>query len=248
MKHSKVFFSYLCLLFLGVNMINAQLEISEREAIALLELQAKTKGHLWTNQWDTDTPVSEWYGVTIKDGKVVGLDLSNNNLQGKLPITIGNLRNLEYIDLSQNNIKGKIPGLFRKFKNLKAVNFEKNQFVGTIPSSINKLQNLEELNLSSNKLEGDLPTSIKELGKLNTLALADNNLSGEMPEGMESLKKLKKLYLANNSFSDMNGLRELSEQQLVLTDFNLKDGDILPIDFTKSQEGLSKLNFEDYED
>lgn len=247
MRISTITCSFLGLFLLCFNMLTAQPVISEREAIALLELRAKTKGEQWTNKWDTNMPVSEWYGVTIKDGKVVGLDLSNNNLQGKIPITIGNLKNLESLDLSKNKISGKIPGLFRKFENLKAVNFEDNNLVGNIPSTINKLQNLQELNLSNNNLSGELPKSIIELEKLNTLALANNDLNGGMPSGMEDLKKLKKLYLSNNKFSDMNGLRALSRQQLVLTDFKLKNGDVLPIDFTKSQQGLSKLEFDEYE-
>ena len=248
MRISKVFFSLALVFLLTINLASAQLEISEREAIALLELRAKTKGHLLTNQWDTETPISEWYGVTIKDGKVVGLDLSNNNLQGRIPITIGNLKNLESLNLSENKISGRIPGLFRKFKNLKEVNFENNQLVGNIPNTINKLQNLEELNLSNNKLEGALPKTINELGKLSTLALANNDFNGDIPAGMENLKKLKKLYLSNNEFASMNGLRALSKQQLVLTDFKLKDGNVLPVDFSKAQEGLSKLEFEDYQD
>lgn len=225
----------------------SQNEVSQREVIALLELKAKTDGHQWTNQWDQSKPIATWHGVTIKDGKVVGLDLSNNNLKGKIPITIGNLRHLETLDLSGNEIEGKIPGLFRKFENLKTVNLEGNALVGNIPSTINKLQNLQELNLSNNKLEGELPMGINELSKLNTLALANNDLNGAMPQGMEKLKKLKRLYLSNNQFSDMNGLRTLSEQQLVLTDFEIKNGELLPIDLSKPQEGLSKLKFEDFE-
>ena len=127
------------------NVVQAQDEVSQREVIALLELKAKTNGHLWTNQWDQSEPISTWHGVTIKDGKVVGLDLSNNNLQGKLPITIGNLRHLESLNLSGNKIEGKVPGLFRKFEHLKVVNLSDNSLVGNIPTSIDKLQNLEEL-------------------------------------------------------------------------------------------------------
>lgn len=248
MKTSRLSTLLVILVLFCANLLIAQDEVSQREVIALLELKAKTKGHQWTNQWDESKPISTWHGVTVKNGKVVGLDLSNNNLQGKIPITIGNLRYLESLNLSNNSIKGKIPGLFRKFDNLKAVDLGKNELVGNIPNTINKLQSLQELNLSDNKLEGALPETINELSKLNTLALANNDLDGAMPSGMENLKKLKKLYLSNNEFSDMNGLRTLSEQQLVLTDFKLKDGAVLPIDFTQSQEGLSKLEFEDYEE
>ena len=173
------------LLFINSIVVQAQQEISQREVIALLELKAKTKGHQWTNQWDQTKPISTWHGVTIKEGKVVALNLSNNNLQGEIPITIGNLRHLESLDLSGNSIEGKVPGLFRKLDNLKVVNLANNDLNGNIPGAINKLQNLEELNLNNNNLKGHLPVGISELSKLKILALANNDLEGTIPMGME---------------------------------------------------------------
>ena len=225
----------------------AQNEVSQRELIALLELKSKTKGHLWTNQWDQTQSISTWHGVTIKNGKVVGLDLSNNNLQGKIPITIGNLRYLERLNLSGNQIEGKVPSLFRKFENLKVIDFSNNTLAGDIPSSIHRLKGLQELNLSNNQLEGELPEGIGALSKLTTLALANNNLQGKMPLGMENLKSLKKLYLSNNQISGFESLRKLSEQQLVMTDFKIKGGNLVPLDFTQFPKGISKLEFEDQE-
>ena len=250
MKTSKFLLcSFVLLISLSFNFISAQDEVSQREVIALLELKAKTKGHLWTHQWDQSQPISTWHGVTLRNGKVVGLDLSNNNLEGRIPITIGNLRYLEVLDLSGNSIEGKVPGLLRKLENLKVVNLADNALAGDIPTTIYKLQNLEELNLNNNKLEGELPKGISELSNLKTLALANNDLQGSMPEGMENLKKLKKLYLANNEFSDLNALRKLSEQQLVMSDFKIREGNLIAVDFTKSNEseGLSRLEFEDKE-
>ena len=247
MKTSKFLFLFILTIVLNVNLIHAQNEVSQREVIALLELKAKTKGHLWTNQWDQSQPISTWHGVTVKDGKVVALDLSDNNLQGRIPITIGNLKHLEVLNLSRNNIEGKVPGLFGKFENLKVVNLADNALAGDIPSTIHKLQNLEELNLNNNQLEGELPKGISELSKLTTLALANNDLQGAMPLGMENMKKLKRLYLANNEFSGFDALKKLSQQQLVMTDFMVKEGNLIPIDFTKSPDGLSKLEFEDME-
>ena len=244
MKTVKIWSLLVIVAGLSFNFLTAQNEVSQREVIALLELKAKTKGNLWTNQWDQSQPISTWHGVTIKDGKVVGLDLSNNNLQGKIPITIGNLRHLESLDLSGNHIEGKVPGLFRKFEKLKMVNLADNVLTGDIPSSIDKLQNLEELNLNNNKLEGELPKGIIELSKLKTLGLANNELHGAIPAGMDKLKKLKRLYLANNEFTDFDSLRKLSQQQLVMTDFKVQKGFLVPIDFTKSPEGLSRLEFE----
>jgi len=223
----------------------AQSEVSEREVIALLELQSRTKGHLWKVKWDRDTPISEWHGVTVKDGKVVALDLSDNNLQGKIPLTIGNLRYLEHLNLSNNAIEGKMPRLFRKLDNLKSIDVAGNQLEGQLPNTIYQLGNLRELNVANNNLDGELPDSLTELSKLTTLAVANNDFNGVMPEGMEKMKKLKKLYLANNGFTSLDNLKVLSEQQLVFTDVDINSGDYRAIDFTQSVEGLSKLKFDD---
>ena len=141
----KITLLFLMVVGFGLQMLNAQDEVSQREVIALLELKAKTKGHLWTNTWDQTQPIETWHGVTIKDGKVVGLDLSNNNLQGKIPITIGNLKHLESLNLSGNQIEGKVPGLFRKFENLKVVNLADNALEGSIPSSIERQEYLKRV-------------------------------------------------------------------------------------------------------
>ena len=61
------------------------------------------------------------------------------------------------------------------------------------------------------------------------------------------MKKLKKLYLSNNEISGLESLRKLSEQQLVMTDFKIKAGNLVPLDFTQSPEGLSKLEIEEQE-
>ena len=248
MKTFKSGFSLLLMVCLTLPMLMAQNEVSQREVIALLELKAKTKGHLWTNEWDQSKPISTWHGVTVRNGKVVGLHLSNNNLQGRIPITIGNLRHLEVLDLSNNTIGGKVPGLFRKLKNLRTINLSDNALAGNIPNTIGKLTRLEELNLNNNKFMGELPRGINELSQLRTLAVANNDLEGAIPLGMEQLKKLKRLYLAHNGFTNFDALRKLSEQQLVMTDFVVRKGVAIPIDFKTSPEGLSKLEFEELQE
>lgn len=196
-------------IIISSQIIVGQNEVSEREVIALLELKAKTKGHLWINQWDETKPIATWHGVTIKDGKVVGLDLSNNNLKGRIPITIGNLRHLEILNLSDNHLKGRMPRLYRKFKNLKSIDLSNNAIVGTIPAAIYKLQNLEELNLSNNKIDGEIPQRIAELSKLKTLNLASNSLVGRVSL-IRSMKNIKELNLTNNDFSNFDTKHEIT--------------------------------------
>lgn len=220
-------------------------EVSKREEIALLELHARTNGHEWTHPWDLDQPISTWYGVKVKDGKVVALDLADNNLKGNLPLTVGNLRNLEYLDLSDNELTGRMPRELRKFDNLKYLDLSANMFKGTLPLTVNRLESLAYLDLGKNAFEGELPKSIIELSNLNSLVLADNNFTGGMPTGMENLKKLNKLYLANNNFNDLRGLHQLSQQQLVALDVDIKDLKYIPLDFMAPQEGTAETKFED---
>lgn len=239
-----LFTAIFTLFLLGIETNFAQEEVSRREVIALLELKRATNGHQWVKVWDQDKPMSQWHGVTIEEGKVVGLDLSNNNLTGNIPMTIGNLKHLQFLDLSNNSLEGKIPVELRKFDSLKIVNFAGNQLTGKIPNTLNRLQSLNHLDLSNNNIGGKIPKSLTELINLNSLVLANNQLRGIMPQGMENLRKLKKIYLANNNFESLDNLKPLARQQLVLVDVDVNSRDFAAIDFTKNPEGMAKLEFE----
>merc|ERR1712232_651042 len=53
-----------------------------------------------------------WEGVHCENGLVTRLDLSDQELIGTIPTTIGLLTNLEYLDLSKNLLlSGKVPDL-----------------------------------------------------------------------------------------------------------------------------------------
>ena len=224
----------------------AQHEISQREVIALLELQDRTKGHLWTHKWDRDTPISEWYGVTIEDGKLIGLDLSNNNLHGKIPLTIGNLKHLEYLNLSNNKISGKMPKLFRKLKALKTMNLAGNQLKGSMPKTIYQLQSLQELSLANNNFDGELPNTLTQLSDLATLAVDNNQFAGAMPEGIDEMKSLKELYVRNNNFANLDNIKEMVENQLVVTDVTIITSKAEGIQFENKNSGISNVGFQDH--
>ena len=58
---------------------------SDREG--LLALYRGTGGPQWKRRdgWNTSADISSWEGVKVRDGRVVGLSLINNNLQGNIP-------------------------------------------------------------------------------------------------------------------------------------------------------------------
>ena len=59
-----------------------------------------------------------WYGVTVREGRVVGLNLQSNGLRGGVPLELGNLSALESLDVSSNSLTGPLPGSLTKLSQL----------------------------------------------------------------------------------------------------------------------------------
>ena len=55
--------------------------ISEAEKQALIAFYESTNGDQWTRSWDLNASVEDWQGVVTQNGKVVELNLFNNNLR-----------------------------------------------------------------------------------------------------------------------------------------------------------------------
>jgi EIX receptor 1/2 len=155
--------------------------------------------------------------------KFTYLDISNNGISDTIPTWFWDLASeLSYLNLSCNQIKGRLPNLSIKFSDIPDFDLSSNNFEGPLPFvssnlttlnlSNNKFSGLNTflctavvpsliyLDLSNNRLSGGLPNCFMQWQELRNLNLANNNLSGEIPSSMGSLKWLKALDLSNNSF------------------------------------------------
>ncbi|CAN1838501.1 LRR receptor-like serine/threonine-protein kinase EFR [Linum perenne] len=127
------------------------------------------------------------------------LYLNINNLSGEIPASIFNLSSLT--NLSGNRFTGTLPAEVGNLKNLEYLNLSHNMLSNSIPSSIGKLKSLEKLHLYNNKLSGYIPSSIGNLTKLIELDISDNYLFGEIPASIENCKQLTFLQISSNSLS-----------------------------------------------
>ena len=175
--------------------------ISRNEKNALLDLYTYTNGDNWTNKWDFNEPVSSWYGVTVIDDKIVGINLSSNNLVGTIPNSIQELKYLESFNVFKNKLKGQFPSELFRIQSLKNINLSFNSFTGNLPESISIATNLVTLEVFMNQLSGNLPENIGNLKKLELLSLFNNNFTGEIPQGIYKLKNLKELAIQSNFFN-----------------------------------------------
>ena len=118
---------------------------------ALLAAKDTLRGTTALN-WSADTVITGWDGVSVSGtpGRVRGLDLSGEGLDGVIPGEIGDLYELTVLDLSDNSL------------------------TGDIPEELGWLYNLEEVGLSGNTLTACLPVDLEsaatnDLSSLNLL-------------------------------------------------------------------------------
>ena len=180
---------------------------------ALIALYNATGGAGWYDDrhWLSDLPIGEWRGVTTDgDGRVIGIDLSSNQLSGAIPPELGNLANLEELSLNVNQLSGAIPPELGNLANLERLYLSENQLSGAIPPELGNLANLEELSLSANQLSGAIPPELGNLANLVYLLLNVNQLSGAIPPELGNLANLGWLDLSSNQLTGCipQGLRD----------------------------------------
>ncbi len=206
MKNLKYSIVLIIFTFFSISIFAKNETVILNEKQVLLDLYKSLNGENWNNNfgWNGETncePCNGWYGVECKKGKVVKIDLHNNNLSGNLPSTLNQLSSLKELLLGKNNIEGSIPSNITDLLNLEVLQLSNNQLSGELPRQISKLQNLKYLFLTNNTLEGEIPVSVIKLDKLKILYLGGNNFTGELPIFFDELEKLEALVISKNNFS-----------------------------------------------
>ena len=178
--------------------------ISNREI--LVALYNATDGRNWVNadNWLTDAPLEDWYGVRADArGRVTGLSLSDNELTGPIPPELGSLASLESLWLHGNELSGPIPPELSNLSALEGLLLANNELTGPIPPELGSLASLESLRLHGNELSGPIPPELSNLSALEGLLLDNNNLTGPIPPELGSLASLESLWLVGNELSGL---------------------------------------------
>ena len=238
-----VFVTLILLTWLTVSIVRAQDVATVHKA--LTALYKSTNGGGWYNNsgWDTTAvPASRdefnsWYGLKIDlfNNQITefSLNLSNNNLNGTLPIELGLLSELNVFNIDENNLEEHIPSEIGNMTNLDTLWMNQNQFSGEIPPEIGNLINLKSLDLAINNLTGSIPVEIGNLTKMFELYLEGNNLNGEIPSEVANLQRLTKLWLQYNSLTGSLPLEigDLKHLESLHVSYNKLTG-LLPQSFT----------------
>ena len=176
---------------------------TEREA--LISIYNALDGDNWkdgyNNNWLSDKPVGEWYGVEVdEDGFVTSLYLT---AYGEIPSDLKALSHLKKLvtNYYSSNKNLEIPKIIFSLTQLEYLHLYGQFLNGTISSEIGNLTNLKHLEINDTKISGQIPESISQLTQLEYLDLQLNQLSGELPASMGNLTKLRHIMLRGNQFS-----------------------------------------------
>jgi len=193
--------------------------------------------------------IPTWIGGSLQN--LIVLSLKSNNFHGNIPFQLCHLAFIRVLDLSLNNISGKIPKCFNNFSAMtrekssnpiigladkiwifpryvyrysyldnvlltwkgseheykstlglvKCLDLSSNKLDGAIPEEIMDLVGLIALNLSRNHLTGPINPKIGELTSLDFLDLSRNLFSGSIPSSLSQLSGLGVLDLSYNNLS-----------------------------------------------
>lgn len=230
---------------------------------ALVAIYHALGGDEWKHNdgWLTKAPLKDWYGVRMDGhrGRVVFLELDDNNLSGEIPKEIGKLDSLGTLDLRWNSItgglenlknlpklhelmlsanlfSGSIPDALSELTNLRRLDLSENQFSGAVPTMIGKLMRLESFAAHSNQLTGEIPEEVCYPYKLTRLVLSDNELSGTISEVLINCEALQHLNLANNQFEGTIPVELISSER-----FNWLD--LRGNEFAKDEQSIFQIHF-----
>ena len=185
---------------------------------ALIAFYKATNGDNWINNtnWCSDKPINKWHGIETDARGVFSIDLENNNLSGKLPEELGNIKELRFIYLANNKLTGEIPSSIGN-TDLRGIYLHNNELSGNIPMEIGELANLMYLTLSNNKLSNSIPKTIGNLTKLQYFRLENNRLTGNIPPEIGNMISLETFDIGNYTFGSEGGEIEIGPGGEIIT-------------------------------
>jgi hypothetical protein len=156
---------------------------------ALVALYESTDGDNWNSKsnWLGESPCNSderWFGVSCLGGRVIEINLPENNLVGPLPEEIGDMNQLRVLNLFSNTLTGTLPTALMSLDTVTFLHLGNNALEGEIPPEFDLMDGLESLYLNQNRFSGAIPETLDNIMDLQFLYLHGNMLSGPVPDSL----------------------------------------------------------------
>ncbi|RZB61543.1 receptor-like protein EIX2 [Glycine soja] len=165
------------------------------------------------------------------------LDLSENQLNGKIPESTKLPSLLESLSIGSNSLEGGIPKSFGDACALRSLDMSNNSLSEEFPMIIHHLSgcarySLEQLDLSMNQINGTLP-DLSIFSSLRELNLYVNKLNGEIPKDIKFPPQLEQLDMQSNSLKGVLTDYHFANMSK-LYDLELSDNSLLALAFSQN--------------
>ncbi len=177
------------------------------------------------------------YGLNIKDSipqsffelkKLEELDLSANNLMGRLDHRFTRLENLKVLLLYENQFSQiDIPGFFA-FKKLEVLSLRHNLLSIPFPREIGRMQTLRQLYLGFNNIYGRLPEELSLLRDLEIISIIHTKLDGTIPIFLQDMPSLVQIILSDNNFDSIAVFNSALRSTIDISRNSMTFDDIIP--------------------
>ena len=144
---------------------------------ALIAFYNSMDGPNWKNNtnWLSDKPIGDWYGITTDNGgRVIGIAISYNDLNGQIPLQFGELAALETLELNGNDADNPDLSALSDLLQLRVLSLGDGRISDL--SALMDLPRLRDLRLYANKISDVSP--LLSARSLEYLSLYRNPLSG----------------------------------------------------------------------
>lgn len=158
----------------------------------LIKLYQDTDGDNWTNNenWCSDKPINEWYGIEVRDDQKININLDDNSLTGSINIT--NCASLYTLSCEYNSIKSiDVSGC----KNLFELRCSDNQLTEL---TVNDCSYLWTLGAGGNLISNITLTGLTRLVNLSISGNQITNLD------LSNCTSLVVLYCSNNQLAELD--------------------------------------------
>jgi len=157
------------------------------------------------------------YGISYVED--TSFDLSNNNLTGEIPTSIGSLSSLRSLNLSGNHLGGSIPKSLSNISTLEVLDLAKNNLSGPIPQELSQLHWLHKVDVSSNSLCGPIPSGT-QFSTFDATSFQRNKCLWGCPLDSCSNQKAKPITKANStsksSYVKLEWLSQINEKMSMI--------------------------------
>ncbi|KAI5332439.1 hypothetical protein L3X38_022568 [Prunus dulcis] len=144
-----------------------------------------------------DGPIPLWSA-----DNVVRFKLETNSFSGPIPLNLDQrFPKLESLYLAENHLNGTIPTSICNMKNLLVLSLRNNKLSGEFPQAWSLLPHIMIVDVAYNNLSGNLPSSMGASGSLFMLKMNNNNFEGEIPFSLQTCTSLRNIDLGDNRFT-----------------------------------------------